>query len=651
MNREMKTTAIFAAVAAVSLGLAFFFRPGAIRSESELSEDLKGKNVFKDFDPEKATTFRIVKFNEELATLSQLELAKDPKSEAWTLPSSDGYPADSAEQISQALAPLTELTVLDTQSTMRGEQEYYGVVEPKEDMVAASSGVGMLIRVSGKNNEVLADLIIGKPVPKTTNQFYVRRPAEDAINIVEIKTDPYSTSFDKWIKGEILSVRSMDIEYVGLRDYAIVPVENGYGLGRNFDADLDYKDNKWALQKFVDFKVEGNPETNQVPDGKKLGETALNDLRNSVQNLKIVNVRRKPAGLAANLKAEESLMKNPESRKSLQSQGFFPMESGEVFAAGGELIVGAKDGVRYLLRFGNNVLSSAALEEEAKDKSSDEQKKEGAEGLRRYLLVTAQVDESKFPVPELKPVPETVEEMLAAEAAEKAKKEPAPTAPPAETKPAEPTSNETPASPENTPEQPKPETAETPRPESPDAPKAEEPIPTTEEPKVEPSNEPSTEPATPPADNPPKDQDNCGPALEGDDQEQDKPAGDGTSTPEKPSTEAENQVAKPEGKTELAPSRQETPEELKERLQFLQETIKKENQRLLDAHNEALKKARAKALEMNAGFADWYYVVNESVYTKLRVSREQLFVAPDAKADVSNPGADLQLPPGFGPGN
>ena len=55
------------------------------------------------------------------------------------------------------------------------------------------------------------------------------------------------------------------------------------------------------------------------------------------QNLKIVNVRRKPLGLAADLKADKSLLDNAESTKSLQDQGFFPMESGEVFASGGEL--------------------------------------------------------------------------------------------------------------------------------------------------------------------------------------------------------------------------------------------------------------------------------------------------------------------------
>ena len=87
-------------------------------------------------------------------------------------------------------------------------------------------------------------------------------------------------------------------------------------------------------------------------------------------------------------------------------------------------------------------------------------------------------------------------------------------------------------------------------------------------------------------------------------------------------------------------------------MQFLQESIKKENKRALDARNDSLKAAKKKVDELNTGFADWYYVVSESVYTKLRVSREQLFKAPEAnpaRAGAEGPA----FPPNFGlpPGN
>ncbi len=695
---EMKTTAVFAAIAALSLGGAWIVRPKAIRSESEITGDLKGQAIFKELEPDTASSLRIVKFNEELAQLSQLELAKDTKNEVWSLPSSDNYPADSAEKVSQAIAPLTELTVLSTVSTDRGAHSMYGVIEPKEDQLDVSTtGVGTLVRVGGPNGDVLASLIIGKAVDGAKDQRYVRVPTEDAVYVVEMKTDAYSTQFDSWIKGEILTVRGMDINYVGLRDYAIVPVDGGFGLARNFDSDLAFNDNKWSLSKFVDHKVEGSPESNQLPEGKVLADTALNDLRNSVQNLKIINVRRKPAGLAQDLKADKSLLANKESTKSLQSQGFFPMDSGDVFAAGGELIVGTKDGIRYLLRFGNAIISSAALEDDKKDKKDDE----SSSSSRRYLLVTAQLDESKFPVPELKVVPETVEQMLAMEAAEKAKASGVATpVVPAEAAPKTPEPSKEPAAAESSTSAPATEPANpTPTPTTEPAttePKTTEPAkadapagepapatPTATETPVEPAK---TEPAPAPADAPKElsandvGSETSVVKLVSTKQEETKPqeeakvdAPQTTQQPpaEQPKTDAATpaqttpaqttpaQQAAPTqttpatpGQTELAPSRQESKEELEERLQFLQESIKKENKRALDARNDSLKAAKKKVDELNTGFADWYYVVSESVYTKLRVSREQLFKAPEAnpaRAGAEGPA----FPPNFGlpPGN
>lgn len=695
---EMKTTAVFAAIAALSLGGAWIVRPKAIRSESEITGDLKGQAIFKDLEPDTASSLRIVKFNEDLAQLSQLELAKDTASKVWSLPSSDGYPADSAEKVSQAIAPLTELTVLSTVSTDRGAHSMYGVVEPKEDQLEVSStGVGTLLRVGGPNGDVLASLIIGKAVEGAKDQRYVRVPTEDAVYIVEMKTDAYSTQFDSWIKGEILTVRGMDINYVGLRDYAIVPVEGAYGLARNFDSDLLFNDNKWSLSKFVDHKIEGSPESNQLPEGKVLADTALNDLRNSVQNLKIINVRRKPAGLAQDLKADKSLLENKESTKSLQSQGFFPMESGDVFAAGGELIVGTKEGIRYLLRFGNSIISSAALEDEKKDKKDDE----SSSSSRRYLLVTAQLDESKFPVPELKVVPETVEQMLAMEAAEKAKaagvatpvapgegapKTPEPSKEPAAaesstpaTEPATPTPTTEPKTAEPASTEPattEPATTEPAKADAPAKAEAGEPAPATPKATETPTEPGTTEPA--PADAPKElsSNDASGESsvvkLVSTRQEETKPQEEAKAeapqpkndvatpaptaqqtTPAQQAAPSQTTPATPSaGQTELAPSRQETKEELEERLQFLQESIKKENKRALDARNDSLNAAKKKVAELNTGFADWYYVVSESVYTKLRVSREQLFKAPDAnpaRAGAEGPA----FPPNFGlpPGN
>lgn len=667
---EMKTTGLFAAAAALSVSLAWVFRPTTVVSEGQLAEEKRGSAIFPDFNPDSAASLKIAKFDEQLATLSRIELARDAKTQLWTLPSADGYPADSEKQVSEATAPLVELTVLSTVSTDRGDHALYGVVEPNEqELTASASGVGMLVQVGGPDNQILASLIVGKPVTGTEDQHYVRVPAEDAVYVVQIKKDAFSTNFEKWIKGDILNVRSMDIENIGLRDYAIVRTERGFGLGRNFDADLLNKDSKWSLQKFVDYTVEGNPETNQPPEGKSLQESALNDLRNSIQNLKIVNVRRKPLGLAADLKADKSLSENAEATKNLQSQGFFPMESGDVYASGGELLLGTKEGVRYLLRFGNTQVSGSALTDEQEGKSENEsEEKSDDQGVRRYLLVMAQLDESKFPAPELKVVPETVEEMLAQEAAAQpaAQDAPAadPTADPAQPA-AQPQSGDA-ASGQNSDSAEESDTSSS----SVEPSTSDEKQSETQQPS-EPSAEATTQPATDSAPQP-----SAEPATEGTtpgaavqkagfkfvsfgDAVQEDASTSAPSAVQEPAQPQTGDEVKAEGdqatdtaeQTQLNPSRQETPEELKERLEFLQESIRKENQRLIDARNESLNQGRKKVAELNARFADWYYIVSDSVYQKLKVSRDQLFKSPEQSAPAAgqSPAGELPgLPPGLG---
>jgi len=651
----MRTTGLFVAAAAVSLGLAWAFRPVVVRSEGEIAAEKRGTMIFPELDPDTASSFQLTRYNESMATLSRLELAKDAKSDLWTLPSADGYPADSAEQVSQAMTPLVELKVLSTVSTDRGDHVLYGVVEPNEqELTVSASGVGILVKVGGVDNKVLASLIIGKKVEGTENQHFVRVPSEDAVYEVEIGTDAFSTDLEKWIKGDILNVRSLDIEYVGLRDYAILRTERGYGLGRNFDADLNSKDNKWTLSKFVDHTLEGSPATDQPPEGKKLQDAPLNELKNNIQNLKIVNVRRKPPGLAADLKADKSLLENEESTANLQSQGFFPMESGDVYAAGGELLVGTLDGVRYLLRFGNTRVSSSAVEAES------EEGEEGGQGVNRYLLVSAQLDESKFPAPELKIVPETIEEMLAQEAEEAASQPSASQSVPSEggqvPNQLEPEGQpdsvefESDAASEISPDPATDTSAEVSSAdaadESPESPPSSEAATESsgeadvkQEPEDETEPTDQTEPTPSPEETSGVGKENARltkrshtdrlvsfPALVQEEPQVSETAESGSDSKEEP-PKADSDTGAQEGETELAPSGKETQEELQERLEFLQETLRKENQRLIDARNEKLNEARKKVAELNARFADWYYIVSDSVYNKLKVSRDTLFQA------------------------
>ncbi len=642
---EGRTSAIFAVVAAVSLGLAWMSRPEAIYDENDLKTQVTGQPVFAKFeDPAEAASFQIIKYDEALGQLERFEVAKDKTSSMWKLPSYDDYPADAAEQVRDATTPLISMPILNVSSLDRGDHSLYGVINPdSDDLSVGESGVGMLLRVKGDANQVLAELVVGKEVDGVQGQRYVRVPTEDATYVVELDTAPFTTEFPKWINQKLLEIRSFDIASVGLRDYAILPTQQGYGMSRNFDADLSFDSaaNKWTLDRLLTYK-DGKAVVDSVPEGEVLKDDSLNNLRNAVQDLDIVNVRRKPTGLAADLKADKSLMENKESLQSLVSQGFIPQEGPngtEIFATGGETLVGTQMGVKYLLRFGETVTKLSENEEES--------------GLRRYLLVSAVLDDSKFPPPELQPLPETVEEMLALQKSEATSA----VEPPANNAPDQPTpvgdeavegANNGDSSPE-TPPSPKLKSANTQ--DSPTAADAPETTPAEPAPKAdEPSPAASSDPAT---------ADDCSPqepseSQAGDDKTAVAPTGDSQPESSVSPTDpllTDAPVDAPAADTAAAPVAQEAPpkktdEELKEELEFVREQIAKENQRKIDDRKEKMDAARKRVLELNARFADWYYVVSDSVYKKLKISREQLIGPPTVPGAG---GASGQSPNSFGP--
>ncbi len=103
-----------------------------------------------------------------------------------------------------------------------------------------------------------------------------------------------------------------------------------------------------------------------------------------------------------------------------------------------------------------------------------------------------------------------------------------------------------------------------------------------------------------------------------------------------------------------------TEEELQERLEAEQEKITKANQRKLDERKDKIEVAEKKVRELNSRFADWYYVIAEDTYTKLRIKRSELFekagegdANPPAGLSPGAAGPQFNIPgiPGNLPGN
>ncbi len=443
MNEAQKT-GIFAVVAGVAILLAYATRPVSVTKQDEKGGMAVGDLLFKEdaSDITKAASLKITKFDENRLAMESFEIVRDKTSGLWKIPSEYDYPADAEEQLKNATTPLSDLKILSIiDDARRDDHSLYGVVEPSDKLEAGVTGVGMLVSVADSSGKSMASVIVGKPTDKNQDKIrYVRIPNQDPVYTVELDPAVFDTNFKKWIKPDLLQVRSFDIESVGIRDYRIERRQEGgrltAAIGQNMEADMSYDSagNKWKLDKLVAYE-DNQPKEVTLADTEEVKSDKLNSLRTAAQSLQIVGVRPKPKGLAADLKADKTLLDSNESMLSLFEQGFIPRASGdttEILAVAGETLLTTKDGVRYVLRFGEEVVTNPALDAGDGEKDKDNS---GESKRERYLLVTAALNEAQFPQPELQPVPETIEDLKRMDAEKAARAEAAKAALEAATKP------------------------------------------------------------------------------------------------------------------------------------------------------------------------------------------------------------------------
>ena len=542
---EALRTVTFVGIALVLGVVAYVFQPH--RNDFEVNE-LVGNELFASFDdPAKAAGLEIVRYDADLGEIYDFEVSRN-KAGMWSIPSHSDYPADAEDQMRDAALCLVGLKVLGVATTDPSEHELFGVMEPDKDEVKlGAQGVGLLVRFQDDKGKDLADLIIGKQVKDSEEQRFVRVPGQSPVYAVVFDSLKLSTKFEDWIESDLLKLSTFDVERVRTRDYSLVQTTGGVIQEKRFDATVTFNstDSKWELNELVAYRRQEGSLTQyeavptELSDMEELNNTKLNDLKSALGDLEIVDVRRKPSGLSAELTTGEDFLKDQETWNSLMTLGFYPADLNddgqyELVSANGEVHVLMKDGYEYVLLFGNVTRSGES----------------SADGdMNRYLFVTTRVDDSKFPQPELEELPQ---ESTGGEAQDVS---PTPGGDDeSETQQEEQATNDQPAD------------------------------------KTDDAEAESEGVAT--SDTQQGDQQDAA----GDDDEEADPQAEGAGDTE-------------EAERKLAAER---------------ERITKANQRKLDEWNENKRKAQEKVRELNSRFADWYYVVSEDVYKKIRLSRDDL---------------------------
>ena len=379
---ETRKTLIFIAAAALVTLVAYLAAPGDPTPEA-FSD--RGEVFFPDFtDPNDAASLEVIDFNEETGRIDAFNVVF--KGTRWRIPSHHNYPADDKDRLAQTAAGLIDVRKDDVVAEVAADHESLGVVDPLDESVASLAGRGKRVTVKDGNDNLLADLIVGKNVPGREGRYrYLRVPGQKRTYAARFDVE-ISSRFGDWIEKDLLEVDLDRIEQVTLRDYSID--ESTRILDQRDTIVLTRGDPDWTA--------------NRMRSGQKVDGVKMEDLLKALDELTIVGVRPKPAGLSRSLEDnDEGIGLNREALVSLQEKGYYFTRDGQLVSNEGESQVRTTDGVVYTLRFGEIVYGAGdavTAGTEARDTGGT-----GGPGENRYLFITTRFDAGVFPEPK-KPV-------------------------------------------------------------------------------------------------------------------------------------------------------------------------------------------------------------------------------------------------------
>jgi hypothetical protein len=591
MSENAKTiTFVAIGLCAILLGLA------SAPSSAEVEDAaLSGTNLTKGFtDPDAAKKLRIVRFNEETGKPREFNVAEQENG-LWAIPSKDNYPADATRQMAEASTSMMDRKILRVASRNASDHEQYGVIDPMAPKLeAGQKGVGTRVTMSDAQGKPLADLIVGKAVRDAEGQRYVREAGRDVVYVVEIDPSKMSTSFEDWIEKDLLKLEAWNMQQVDIKDYSARLVRGLTPDGRlvvgidrqdNADMTVSYSDGdaQWKPVKLQKWESpdgkDGSYVEFKLADDEELNNETLTALKNALDDLKIVDVARKPAGLSKDLKAGAEFLNSDEALIDLMKKGFAcrpPQDGnpGEIECSDGEVVATMKNGVEYVLRFGNLTEVDGGSDKDAGDEKSEDkaggEKKPGKSDVNRYLFVMARFNKDAVKMPELAKLPD---------------------------------------------------------------------LPAGAEEKTEAKTE-----AEPPKEGAEKKDEVAGEKKdEAKAEEKDANAGD-----EKGKAEEKADAAKEGEDAKKEEGKEAKPESELDKVIAERKKLEAENQQKLKEYQDQLAKGEQAVKDLNLRFGDWYFVVGDDVFQKVRVGRDKLIKKKDAKEGGA--AAPAGLPPGVIPG-
>jgi hypothetical protein len=323
--KELLKTFAFAAAA-----LALAVTAAVVEPESAAPEIFsdQGEPFYPDFkDPQAVRAIEVVDYEESSATARPFQVAFEKG--RWVLPSHHNYAVDAGEQLTKTAAALIDLRKDLVRSDSPLDHGRFGVIDPLDSKVPDLTGRGKRVTLRDARKDVLADFILGKPVEGRPGFRYVRIPGQKRTYAVKTDADP-SADFADWVNAALVRVPASSIRKITVNSYSI---DERMGVLSNVrNVTITQEKGRWS-----------------EPGGAAIAA--------ALDNLRIVDVRPKPASLADGLKNGKIEM-TLDSALALRQRGFFLSPNGRVLANEGETIVETAEGLAYVLRFGEIVSGS-----------------------------------------------------------------------------------------------------------------------------------------------------------------------------------------------------------------------------------------------------------------------------------------------------
>jgi hypothetical protein len=347
VNETVKTGAFL--VGALALVIAAAVAEPDRHAASVFSDE--GEAFYPEFrDAQAVKAIEVVDYDESTATARPLKV--ELRKTRWVIASNNDYPIDVGDRLTKTAAALIDVKKDQVKSDLVQDHAKYGVIDPLDQKVGSLQGRGKRVTLRDAQKAVLADFILGKAVEGKAGWRYVRLPGGKRTYAVKTEADP-SARFADWVNAGLLRMPVANIRKVTIASYSVNETAGTLEQGETVVL---------------------------MPEGGEWKSAAAHALTATLDSLKIVDARPKPAEMARDLHTGQMQL-SLETALALRRFGFLLTQTGRVLASDGEMTVEMANGVNYQIRFGDVATTS-----------SDAAKAAGGD---RYAFVTASWDAAR----------------------------------------------------------------------------------------------------------------------------------------------------------------------------------------------------------------------------------------------------------------